>query len=139
MFMFRLLLFSLLVLVLGACECSAQGTIFTARPFTSYSGYGSTIRYSPATATGLYTRRTVVFQGISSNGTAITLQGTAALQCAPVASGPWQTCKDVNGNAVSTTNNAIFTVEDLTQYVRAAWTRTKQRVSVWMFYSEANK
>lgn len=135
----HVLLLITLIMCLGSCECHAMGPIFTARPFNSYTGSTGVIRYSPTIATGLYTQRTAVFQGISSNGVPVTLQGTATLQCAPTANGPWQTCKDVNGSAISTTSNAIFSLYDLTQYVRASWTRTKQRVSVWFYFTEPNK
>lgn len=92
------------------------------------ASYSSAVKVSPSEL------KSVVVNGVYQGGTFGNFSGTVLLQCGPSSTGPWTTCKDVGGNAVSSTSNGHFNLESMIPYVRASWTRTKHRVSVWLYY-----
>lgn len=104
--------------------------------FSGYSSANSTTVYSTATNTGTFTKKSIIINGNYKSGTYGNYSGTVVLQGAPTASGPWVTLKDKSGNATSATTNTVFHLEDLVQYVRASWTKTKHQISVWMYYAK---
>lgn len=79
--------------------------------------------------------KTVIFQGYSRNGVALTtaLPGTISMQCAPYAIGPWLTCKDRGGNAISGTTNAVYDLETAVLFMRYNYTKSRNgSVKAWV-------
>lgn len=69
----------------------------------------------------------------TTNATGNALRGTFALECGPTSSGPWVTCKDQAGNAVSTTSLAVFNLSDAFTWLRGKWTKNGLgNVKAWL-------
>lgn len=122
-----------LLAVAVAVPAMAGSSIYTKQIFANQS----TSRTSDTYKLGTYTRKTFVFTGMSSvSNVPQDLRGTATVQCGATSTGPYVTAKDINGNAVTTTANASFDINSLCRYARVVWTRTSNKISTWMFYSE---
>lgn len=128
----KTLLFTILLLVSVVTAAFAVDQIKTTSLFTAQTTTG----VSSAVNTGLYTKKSVIINGSYTGGVYGNYSGTLLLQCAPTATGPWVTCKDSSGNAVSATTNTTFDLDTLVQYVRANWTKTKHNISVWLYYAK---
>ena len=135
MFLLLALLLVLSILVLAVTTAFAGSSpVFTKALLTNQATTATTSAFN----TGRLKAKSVAFAGMSSaSNVAFTLSGTAALQCAPTSIGPWATCKDKGGTAVTTTNaNAVFNLHDLFPYIRVVWTRTSQKLTAYLLYSE---
>lgn len=101
----------------------------------------TTTGVSSVVNTGLHSKKTVVINGVAdaawlTAGTYGNYSGTVVIQGAPTATGPWVTLKDKAGNATSATTNTTFDLDNLVQYIRASYTKSKHSVSVWLYYAK---
>jgi hypothetical protein len=76
---------------------------------------------------------------IGSNASSMTfknMSGTAIVECAPTSSGPWSTCVNEGGTAISKTTNGTQQWEDAVAYVRVKWTASAsavgKKVKMWL-------
>lgn len=123
----------IMILLIAAPLEAAAATIYTKAILSNQS----TSRTSETVRLSMYSRKSVVFSGMSSvNNVPSNLSGTATLQCGVTATGPYVTAKDITGAAVTTATNTIFDIDSLCRYARVVWTRTSNKVSAWIFYSE---
>jgi hypothetical protein len=100
-------------------------------PFNSYSSASASAAYSPAFNVARYRHKTVQVQGYDmSTGAAAALSGTALVQCGPSSDGPWVTCAQEDGTAISTTANAALQWSDVSAWVRVSWAKTAGKVKV---------
>lgn len=86
-----------------------------------------------------FRHKTVVFQGYSTKASTNPsfLSGTALIQCAPTSNGPWQTCAQEDGTAISVTANGTpLQWSDVVSYVRIKWTNTARCMKAWLTLSE---
>ena len=137
---FNLLMIAVLALfaMCGVAQAERLLNGHTATPILkNYSGYASTARYSAVfRGSPNNTRSTVFFYGYSTAAANKTtpasdaaslsgssMNGTAALQCAPTITGPFTNVKAHEGTAVSTTSNAVYDLDTWCNFYRAAWTR----------------
>jgi len=129
------LFLSFIMLAVFAATALAAPPVNSITMFNKYTGLSATARYSKVYNVTGYNVKTVQFQGYTSVNTEGSLRGTAGLECSTVgSSGPFVACKDKGSNAATTTANAVFVLEDTVKYVRAVWTRTKNKVSAWLTY-----
>lgn len=112
------------------------GDVYRQTLFNDYTGLASTARYSPPFNYGVFTKKTVVVGGKHASGAFLPYSGTYTLVGAPTGTGPWVTVKDKAGNAVTATGNAVFDIDSALPFLRAVWTRTKHRVTSYIYYSE---
>lgn len=127
---------SILVIFLTLCVAA---TVFAAESIQTKALFTAkdTTAYSSVVNTGLFTKKTVIANGIYASGVYGNYSGTFRLECAPTATGPWQTCKDKGNNSVTATNsNVTFHLDDLVQYVRAYYLQSKHKLTVWLFYAK---
>lgn len=127
-----IIVISILILAVSVAFAGSS-PVFTKALLTNQATTATTSAFN----TGYLKAKSVAFAGMSSaSNVPFTLSGTAALQCAPTSSGPWVTCKDKGGTAVTTTNaNAVFNLHDLFPYIRVVWTRTSQKLTAYLLYS----
>lgn len=133
MFPLLALLLTLSILFVVSMAVAGSSPVFTKALLTNQATTATTSAFN----TGQLKAKSIAFAGMSSvANVAFTLSGTAALQCAPTSTGPWVTCKDKGGTAVTTTNaNAVFNLHDLFPYIRVVWTRTTQKLTAYLLYS----
>jgi hypothetical protein len=131
---FSIFLIFMFILSLGCISMSFAKPVFTRALLTNQATTATTSAFN----TGMMKAKSVSFAGMSSaSNVPFTLSGTAALECAPTSTGPWVACKDKGGTAVTTTNaNAVFNLHDLFPYIRVVWTRTTQKLTAYLLYSE---
>jgi len=125
------LAFTFLFLVAFAPLASAAD-VFTRKLTNLQDATGNSAAFN----TGLLTKKTVVFQAYTTGGTEKTMQGTAALYCGATSTGPFVPARDIGGAVITTTANGSFDIGSLCPYLRVTWTKTNNRLSTWLFYSE---
>lgn len=130
----RTILLTVLLLIAMACTVFA-GEVYSSKILDNYSGLAATARYSRTVNYGQYVKKSVSIGGVHASGAFAPYSGVVALQGASSATGPWVPLKDKAGNVVTATGNATFDLDSMVPFVRAVWTRTKHRVTVWMHYS----
>ena len=122
---------SLILMVMVAVPVFAREDSVTIKVFNNMSTTGNSTAYN----TIGFRHKSMSVQGIAVSGhTAASLSGTVAAQCAPTASGPWQTCAGITGTAISTTSNGNFYWIDPFPFTRAAFTKTSGEVSVYFSF-----
>lgn len=91
--------------------------------FNTYSGStdGSMMLLPPG-------KKSIHMVGFSRTGGFKAMSGTAKVECSNSNAGGWVTCKDRGNVAVTTTANAVFTLDDSFTYLRFVWTQTGDRV-----------
>lgn len=125
------LILALLLLAIAAPVAAKQS--YLQAVFTNVSRTTTSSTFT----TGPFTKKAIIFNGASTaSNIASNMYGTGTVQCGATETGPYVTMKDTAGTAVSTTANAIFNVDSLCNYWRVVWTRTKQKINVWVQYSE---
>lgn len=126
---------TILPLIFVLCLCSSAFAVSTGPRimFSNYSAADGNAVYSSAFRVSSNSLKSVFVTGAEAPaGTFAALSGTALLQCAPTANGPWITCKDRGNTAVSTTSNATFNMEDAVLWVRGSWTKTAGKIKMWI-------
>lgn len=102
-------------------------------PFSHYSSPDTTTVYSSVYRVNNSRTKTVHVTGIATAGhTATTLDGTFLVQCGPSSNGPWSTCAQQDGTAVSFTANGYMSWDGAEAYIRASWAKTTKQVSAWL-------
>lgn len=122
------------VLLLASGAFAADPEIRSVKVFDNHSGSAGVAVYSSVVNVSRFPQKSVMINGGYNGGTFGNYTGTVLLQCGPTVTGPWQTCKDAGNNAVTSTANAHFNLSSTIQYLRASWTKTKHRVTVWLNY-----
>lgn len=106
-------------------------------PFSYYSSASGAAVYSSVVNVMPYRHKTVVVNGYTmSTTTSAALSGTALVQCGPTSSGPWTTCAQEDGTAISLTSNGSLQWSDVASYIRVSWAKTAGLVKVWLNLSE---
>lgn len=109
--------------------------------FATYSGASGAIITSSAVNVRGFGIKTFTVSGvkITSSADAPTfknMSGTAIVECAPTASGPWTTCSTEGATAISKTSNGYQQWEDAAAYIRVKWTASSsaigKKVKMWL-------
>jgi hypothetical protein len=132
---FMSLLLMIVVLVAFAIPALAKD-VFSQKLFNSYTGSAGVARNSTIFNYGVFTKKTVTIGGMHSAAVYAPYSGVVTLVGASAAAGPWVPLKDKAGNVVTATGNATFDLDSMVPFVKAVWTRTKHRVTVWIHYGE---
>ena len=117
---------TLLALVCIACADMVDSHTAPQALFNGQKATGTTAIYSNPGHFNNNTKATVHFS-IMSSGSVTTsglINGTPSLQCGATSTGPWATMKDKGQNLVTPTSNAVYELDSLCLWVRAAWTPT---------------
>jgi hypothetical protein len=132
----RIILSLMLVLALAA-SALAGPNIKQVVSFGQYSAASGTAVYSTVINATRFRHKTIQVNGYNMSTKAeASLSGTALVQCGPTATGPWVTCAQEDGTAISTTSNATYQWSDVSAYIRVSWAKTAGRVSAWLNLSE---
>lgn len=111
------------------------------------SQYQTALMTNMSTQTGQWVKvagyplKTIQINGNYSASVYGNYSGTVLIQCAQTTAagvaGPAVTCKDSGAStATSATTNTLFTVRDLSDWVRAVYTKSKHNVTVIMNYAQ---
>jgi hypothetical protein len=122
----NIILFAMLLILATALSVPAFAVDQkSAVPFSSYSGSTAT-HYSTVYDVHRFRTKTV-----SVDMTTVAATGTLLVQCGPSSSGPWETCVQQDGTAITGTGSYTLSWDDAAAYVRASWARTTGKISVW--------
>lgn len=131
------IIFTILLILACAVSAFAEPNIKQVVSFGQYSAASGTAVYSSAINATRFRHKTVQVNGYNMSTRAeAALSGTALVQCGPTSTGPWVTCAQEDGTAISTTANGVYQWSDVAAYVRVSWAKTAGRVSAWLNLSE---
>ena len=119
-----------LIAVMALASAAFASQFGNAVPFSIYSGTSAT-HYSSVWNVRGFKEKTVTV-----DMTTVAATGTLLVQCGPTASGPWTTCVQEDGTAVTGTSSYILSWVDASAYIRASWARTTGKISTWFNWSE---
>lgn len=109
------------------------GPFQTTQGFNNFSSASSAAVYSNVIPVYGYKIKTLQVQGTAMAAkTDAALDGTALVQCGPTKTGPWVTCQNEAGTAISTTTNKVMQWSDSVNYVRISWAKTTGRIKAWL-------
>jgi len=133
----RQIILSLMLVLALAASAFAEPNIKQVVSFGQYSAASGTAVYSSVINAMRFRNKTIQINGYDmTTRAAASLSGTALVQCGPTATGPWVTCAQEDGTAISTTANGILQWSDVAAYVRVSWAKTAGRISAWLNLSE---
>lgn len=124
----------------------ASMTGFATLAVADSSQYQAALMTNMSTQTGQWVKvtgyplKTIQVNGNYSASAYGNYSGTVLIQCAQTTAGvagPAVTCKDAGSStATSATTNTLFTVRDLSDWVRAVYTKSKHNVTIIMNYAQ---
>lgn len=133
----RSTILSLMLVLALAASALAEPNIKQVVSFGQYSAASGSAVYSSAINASRFRHKTIQVNGYDmTTKAAAALSGTALVQCGPTSSGPWVTCAQEDGTAISTTSNSSLQWSDVSAYVRVSWAKTAGRISAWLNLSE---
>lgn len=119
-------LFLAVILVLAmTVQAFAASDFGGSVPFNMYSTAGT--NYSATYRVTGYRTKTV-----HADFTTGSASGTLLVQCGPTSSGPWVTCQNEAGTAISTTTSKVMQWSDAVAYVRVSWAKTSGKIKAWL-------
>lgn len=108
--------------------------------FALYSGASGAVKTSAVFNVRGYRTKTLQVSGatITSNASSTTfknMSGTVLADCAPTTNGPWATCVQQDGTAVSLTSNGLLSWDDAVSYIRLKWTASTVGTKLKAFFT----
>jgi len=125
-----------IILTVSMVSSANAGNVYSQNIFDNYTGKAGTARESDPFLFGSFTKKSVTVGGRHASGAFAPYTGLFALVGSQTTSGPWCPLKDRAGNVITATGNATFDLDSAVPWVKAIWTRTKHRITVYINYSE---
>lgn len=122
----NLILVTFAILALAVVAIAAEPVKQVTVPAIAATGSSAVIK-----ATG-YVNKTVHVTGSDTGITFMNFSGTGIVECAPTTSGPWSTCAQEDGTAISFTAPGNLSWTGLSDYIRVTYTKSKHSLKAWL-------